>query len=164
MDHRVGCGFTEWPTTQTNGQYQKLVHTYCSTLSYWLLKWDCAGGLAIGCPPLPTNRAVHAPDLEWDGLVDVGTDVASPGPNMGTAFFHPLESSPIVVMPLANPPGWYGGLPVHAYLAQADAKALPYRWLVPGLADQDGYDTAYSLNTRVLEAGVVDQVQPCGPP
>ena len=64
------------------------------------------------------------------------------------------------MLPLANPPGWYGGLPARAYLAQADAKALPYQWLVPGLADQDGYDTAYSLNTRVLEAGAVDQVQP----
>ena len=130
-------------------------HIYCDTVQ-WLLKWNVAGGVSMAPPPVGTGgRVAETPDVDRDDIVEVPADMRSLGRDSGTAALLPECDNPAVLIPLAATPAWFGSLPVHAYLSQGAFTNLPYTYHVRPHADDDGYYTAYSLNTHIEESGAL---------
>jgi RHS repeat-associated protein len=115
-----------------------------------IMKWEFP---SIPDPVVQTNKPM--PDTDRDDIVDIGADLESFGADSGTIVFRSHQDEPYVVLPIAKPPLWYGGLPVHAYIAQGGHTNLPFHYLIPELTDDDGYYQSYSLNTRVVESGFI---------
>ena len=118
-----------------------------------LLRWDVAGGLSLAGPPGVPPAVALLPDTDRDDLADVGVDLEGFGPDTGTLAWMPAQREAYALLPLASPPPWYAGPATHAYLT--GTPWLPYQYLSPNEEDRDGYGSAYSLNTRILEQKVV---------
>ncbi|MDD4869426.1 MAG: hypothetical protein PHR77_02605 [Kiritimatiellae bacterium] len=127
----------------------------------WLIRWQFPSTSVM-----PSFPKTEDEDTDRDDIVDVGTDLASFGPDTGTIFFNVDSRNPKICVPLARTPVWYAGLPVHAYISQGAFKRLPYQWLpLPSVAlpantatlgiDELGVYQAFSLNTRILESNSI---------
>ncbi|MEI6810377.1 MAG: hypothetical protein WCN95_16780, partial [bacterium] len=114
-------------------------------IQYYTEGWTCKGRQAVfkwHFPPMPSPVMYPnhpCPDLDRDDLVDIGIDTERFGPDTGAIVFRADQDQPYVVLPLASPPVWYGGLHPKAYLSQGGTTNLPYHYLVPPLADNDGW-------------------------
>ncbi len=130
------------------GHYSQ--NAYCIG-AYWILRWDMSE-LVGHAPAITFTNAIQNYDVNWDGIVDAGVDIASLGNDFGTITYLPQCEKPVVVLPLGTPPAWYQGIPINAYLTGGNITNYPFQYLLPDMVDDDGYNTAYSLNTRVLES------------
>ncbi|MEI6218051.1 MAG: hypothetical protein WCP86_04070, partial [bacterium] len=121
--------------------------------------WEAQGKRAVFKWQFPaiSNAVIYPnhpwPDLDRDDLVDIGIGTERFGPDTGAMVYRADQDLPYVVLPLAAPPVWYGGLHPKAYLSQGGTTNLPYQYLVPPLLDYDGWYTANSLYTRIVESG-----------
>ena len=130
-------------------------HIYCDS-AQWLLKWDVAGGVSMTPPPVGMgDKIAETPDVDRDDIVEVPADMRSLGRDFGSITILPECDSPVVLIPLAATPAWFGSLPIYAYVSQGAFTNLPYAYHVKPHADNDGYYTAYSLNTHVEESGAL---------
>ncbi len=137
---------TSWPS----GNQSYTCQAYANT-AYWLLKWKF---LDTTPPPVSTNALIENPDTDIDDLVEVPANMTSLGADSGSIALIAPHDQPCVLLPVATPPLWYGGLFAHAYLSQGAFTNLPYHYLSETY-DQDGYYTAFSLKTRVEESGIL---------
>jgi RHS repeat-associated protein len=137
-------------------------HIYCDT-AHWLLKWNVPGGLSPKPPPPigAGGKVCESPDVDRDDLVEIAADMQSLGTDSGSITLVPECDAPVTLLPLAAPPAWFGSLPVHAYFSQGAFTNLPYQVHVEPHADDDGYYTAYSLNTRIEESGAINTPKVC---
>ena len=132
-------------------------HIYCD-MADWLLKWNVTGGFSTTPPPSvgEGDKVAENPDVDRDDIVAVAADMRSLGADSGTITLVPECDLPVTILPLAMTPPWFGSLPVHAYFSQGAFTNLPYQYHVKPHADDDGYYTAYSLNTRIEESGAIN--------
>lgn len=137
---------TSWPT----GNQSYTCQAYANK-AYWLLKWKF---LDVPPPSIVTNTPIENPDTDADDLVEVPASMTSLGTDSGSIALTPQHDQPCVLLPVAAPPLWYGGLYAHAYISQGAFTNLPYHYLSESY-DQDGYYTAYSMKTRVEESGIL---------
>jgi len=130
-------------------------HVYCDK-AYWLLKWDASPDFTPNPPQIAEGaKSVEDPDVDRDDIVEVPVDMQSLGNDSGSIYLLPECDNPAVLLPLASTPEWFGSLPVHAYLSQGAFTNLPYQYHIKPHADNDGYYTAYSLNTHIEGSGAV---------
>ncbi len=137
-------------------------HIYCDT-AHWLLKWNVPGGLSMKPPP-PIGagaKVFESSDVDRDDLVEIAADMRSLGTDSGSITLIPECDAPVTLLPLAATPAWFGSLPIHAYFSQGAFTNLPYQIHVDPHADDDGYYTAYSLNTRVEESNAINTPKVC---
>jgi RHS repeat-associated protein len=137
-------------------------HIYCDTAD-WLLKWNVPGGLSTKPPPPigEGGKVAENPDVDRDDLVEIAADMRSLGTDSGSITLIPECDAPVTLLPLAATPAWFGSLPVHAYFSQGAFTNLPYQVHVDPNVDDDGYYTAYSLNTRIEESGAINTPKVC---
>ena len=146
----------------TSATEQTSDHIYCDTAD-WLLKWNVPGGLSMKPPPpIGTGAKVFEnQDVDRDDLVEIAADMRSLGTDSGSITLVPECDAPVTLIPLAATPAWFGSLPVHAYFSQGAFTNLPYQVHVDPHADDDGYYTAYSLNTRIEESNAINTPKVC---
>ncbi len=127
-----------------------------------LFKWDVPGGLLDSEPP-PNPYAeggpgadpakAWIPDTDRDDLVDIGTDICSVGSGTGVMLWQPAQDEPYVVLPLEV----RGDTSLRMVKFITATTVLPYQYQNSFYRDEDGFATACSSNTRILESVVYAQ-------